>query len=125
MDLILDQLSRSEEYRYHMKSREVRFLRRDLEFYNALADHEAPLSFLPRIFCSGELKRQWVKKRNDLNAIDHQYGAPLMPNVTKNTKIVIDDDDSLFNDFIIVNEFDENGYPVVEEDDGEPYEYYK
>ena len=48
-----------------------------------------------------------------------------MPDVTESTTIVSDNENSLFNDFIIVEEIDEDGYPVIEEDDDEPYEYYK
>ncbi len=124
-DNILDQLSRMEVYHYHMKARTIAFLRQDLEYYNALISRDISPSFLPRIFCSGDLKRQWVNQRNKLNAIEHRHGAPLMTDVTKFTKILSDDDNSLFNNFIIVEEFDEDGYPVIKEDDGEPYEYYK
>ena len=124
-DNILDQLSRTDAYHYRMKARAVALLRQDLEYYNALVSRDALPSFLPRIFCSGDLKRQWVNQRNELNALEHRHGAPLMPDVTEFTTILFDDDNSLFNDFIIVDESDEDGYSVTEEDDGEPYEYYK
>ena len=125
MDNILHQLSRTEAYRYRMKARALALLRRDLEFYNQLVDRDVSPSFLPRPFVNGDLKRQWVTQRNDLNAFEHSHGAPLMPDVTESTTIVSDNENSSFNDFIIVEEIDEDGYPVIEEDDGEPYEYYK